>query len=240
MLKIFIFLNIFISSLCASENNKLNVAVSSNFLLTFKIIAFNFEQISICKLNICSDSTAILYNKIINNAPFDVFISADAKHPVFLEKNNINKSYIYGYGSLIFFGKKNKIIKNFLRKKENFYNIVVANKNLSPYGVSTMYVLKNLKIKFINIINGLNITQTYNFIYNNSSYCGFFALSQALHSQIQSSLFFLLPVYLYPKIEQRFIFLKDKHENFCLNLFFEYLNTDSVKKIIYKYGYRLK
>ena len=76
------------------EINSLNIAVSSNFLLTFKFIAYKFENKFLCKINICSDSTSNLYNKIKNKAPFDIFISADSKHPILLENFTLNKRFI--------------------------------------------------------------------------------------------------------------------------------------------------
>lgn len=220
------------------EKNCLNVAVSSNFLSTFKLIVDEFEIKYSCKINVCSDSTANLFNKIKNNAPFDVFISADAKHPILLEQHVLNKSYIYAYGFLVLFNIKYTIKKNFLRDKKFFLNVSLANTSLSPYGYSTECVLNNLKLKINIVVTGLNINQVYHCIVNNSSFTGFVALSQVIHNNLNNFYYYNLPVYLYPVIEQRFILLKNKETNNCLLKFFDFFNTFEVKKIISKYGYK--
>lgn len=235
MLKYVIMFFLLSYDVASLDNVYLNVAVSSNFLSTFHVIAKNFESKFACKINICSDSTASLYNKILHKAPFDIFISADAKHPLLLEHIVFSKSFIYAYGRLVLFGKKFK--KNFFRNYLNFFNMAVANKFLSPYGDASYKVIENLRLNFTTVVIGMNVNQTYNFIFSNSTYIGFVSISQVIHLNADRNSFWICPLYLYPSIEQRAILLTNDDLNKNLHLFISYFNSKCVKEIISQYGY---
>ncbi|HFL8819523.1 MAG TPA: molybdate ABC transporter substrate-binding protein [Candidatus Azoamicus sp. OHIO2] len=223
----------------ASNVVTLNIAVSSNFLTTFNTIANEFEKHFKFKINVCSDSTASLYNKIIHKAPFDIFISADAKHPVLLENIFFTKSFVYAYGNLVLYSRNFKKRKNMFRHVYCFLNMAVANKMLSPYGKASYNIIENLQIKIKKVVIGMNINQTYNFICFNSTYVGFVSLSHVVTTNIDKMLIWVVPLYLYPLIEQRIIPLKDENTNKSIHYFLNYFKTDEVKGIISRYGYNI-
>lgn len=235
MLKIILVIFFISCNTYALNNMYINVAVSSNFLSTFHVIAKEFESKYSCKINICSDSTANLYNKIINKAPFDIFISADAKHPLLLEAITFTKSFIYAYGKIVLFGKKFK--KNFFRNHRYFSNVALANRFLSPYGEASYKIIENLRLNFKTAVIGMNINQTYNFVYSNSSCIGFVSISQVLNVNIDKDFLWFCPVYLYPSIEQRAILLNNTYPNDILYSFMSYFKSEYVKSIIKQHGY---
>ena len=238
---ILIILYIYTNVIFTHENN-LNIAVSANFLSTFKIIAKKFEKNYNCNLIISTDSTSSLFKKIINGAPFDIFISADDKHPILIEKNKNQKykSKIYAYGNLVIWKKKNKIKKNILINIKKYTNISLAHSKLSPYGNASKKIYNNLNIKNTNVILGLNINQTFNFIYSENSKIGLIALSQVIHNKIKKKYIWKIPPYLYPKIEQRIILIENLKTNKFKKKLLTYMNTKEIKKIIKKSGYKIK
>lgn len=235
---IFYSLVFFCTNIFASDNTSVHVAVSSNFLPAIKSIVKEFEDQSYCKVIVSSDATSILYNKIIRGAPFEVFISADAKHPMLLEDVN-TKSHFYCYGSLVLFTPNLKYCKNILRKIITVKYLVLANISLSPYGYFANEVFNNLKFSHKNLVYGLNITNVFNFIRIGSDCIGFVALSQVITSLVDTRIYWLLPVYLYGEIEQRFIVLKKVDSNLCLLKFLNYFISDNAKKIMIMYGYKV-
>ncbi len=234
MTKIYICLIfIFFSKLYANIND-FNVAVSSNFLLTFNSISAFIERDCKIKINVCSDSTVNLYNKILNNAPFNVFISADSFHPLLLEKNFSKKSYFFTYGFLVFFGRQFILKKNFIRKIENFERILISNKNVSPYGLASFLIINNLNIYSKNYIFTQNINQNYNLLNLNDNDNGFVSLSYMKHLNY-NFLYWEIPYYIYSLIEQRFIILIN---DFNSNCFYNHFTSKKILDLIEKYGYK--
>ncbi len=238
---IFFFVLLYLNIANSSEN-KINVAVSSNFLTTFKKISQKFKKKHNCEIVISSDSTTNLFTKIKNGAPFDVFISADAKHPTLLKNFLLIKdnTYTYAYGMITLWAKKTHLKKNSLIHFRNIKNITLANPRLSPYGYASKETYLNLKIKNKNFIFASNINQAFNFIYSENSEIGIVALSQIIHKQIKKINTWNIPSYLYPKIEQQLILLKNNKKNNLQKKLIKYIKTKKIKKIIKKCGYKLK
>ncbi len=216
----------------------IHAAVASNFLITFKDIAKNFEKKYNCKIIISSDSTVNLFTKIKYGAPFDIFIAADKDHPILLENKIDNiKSYIYAYGKITLLTNSKIIKKNFLIHISVNENIIIANSKLSPYGYASQNVYGNIKIKNLKIIPTMNINQAFIFVSLNSSNIGIVAKSQIMHNKIKNKYTWHVPKYLYKKIEQRLIVLKNRKKNHFIYNFFEYIKTEEVKFLIKKFGY---
>jgi len=230
-------------NICNAKDNKIIIAVSSNFLITIKKIKSKFEhEHKKCNLLISSDSTANIYTKIINEAPFHLFISADKKHPLLLEKKNmiLYKPVTYAIGKIVLWipNSTNKIKKKIIRT--NYKNLSISNPKLSPYGEKTAIILKNLKIKSkSDFIYGCNISQTFNFILSKNSEIGFIALSQVINHNIKKKDFWKIPQYLYPIIEQTLVLLDNSKNNKCANDFFNYMKSEEVKNIIHISGYKI-
>lgn len=218
-------------SLCLA--NEIKIAVAANFLTTLEEISSDFNIIYNYKFKISSDSTANLFAKILNNAPFNLFISADKKHPNILEKINLNKitSTTYAFGKIIII-KKNKLKKQIFKyiKKEN--TLAISNHLLSPYGKSSNIFLENLNIKHSNKITCINITHVFNLIFNNTCNIGITSMSHIKNNTTYSTL--IIPTYLYPKIKQKFINLK---YNYNMR-FKKYIKKNKTLNILKRHGYK--
>ncbi len=229
----------YVINTCLSKTIQINIAVASNFLITTEKICYFLEKKNKKnKFLISSDSTANLFTKIKNNAPFDIFISADKKHPNILEKTNLNKnkSYIYAKGKIAFKTSKKKIKKQYLKyiKYENF--LTISNPKLSPYGKSSNELLFNIKLKHNKIILGSNINTTFSYISNNTCNIGITSISQNIQNNIKKHTYLKIPKYLYSEIKQKVIILKEKNK-ISLNIL-RYIKKDTIKDLIKKHGYK--
>src|SRR5690606_19297583 len=65
--------------------DEVKVAVASNFTPVLERLAPLFEQQSGHTLTVISGATGNHYAQILNGAPFDVFLAADAERPRLLE-----------------------------------------------------------------------------------------------------------------------------------------------------------
>lgn len=242
MLKIIIYILIIfnIFNFCSAQKIKINIAVASNFLITTEKICYFLEKKNKkIELLISSDSTANLFTKIKNNAPFDIFISADKKHANFIEKTNLNKNktYTYAHGKITFRTNKEQIKKQYLKyiKYENF--LIISNPKLSPYGKSSNELLFNIKIKHKKIILGSNINTTFSYISNNTCNIGITSISQNIQNNIRKNTYLKSPKYLYSKIKQKIIILHEKKQKIPKNIL-QYLKKDKIKDLIKKHGYK--
>ena len=80
------------------------VAVASNFRAAAEEIAGEFTKSSGVKVRISSGSTGALYAQIVNGAPYDVFLAADARRPQLLDEEALALSgsrTSYATGSLV-------------------------------------------------------------------------------------------------------------------------------------------
>ncbi|MDP2763108.1 MAG: molybdate ABC transporter substrate-binding protein [Enterobacteriaceae bacterium] len=246
MIKIFIYIFITIINLNINapviSKEKIYIAVSSNFLFTINKIKMHFEKKYECKLIISSDSTSSLYTKIINGAPFDIFISADSKHITLLEKKNITeKGKTYAYGKIVLWMSDIKKKTKLSILTNEFKNLSVSNPKLSPYGKASKNSIKNLNLKsHTKFIYGCNINQTFNFILSNNSTMGFIALSQIKHHKTEEKVYWKIQKYMYKTIEQKITILKNSKNKKLSEKFLKYLNKSKNKQIIINHGYKIK
>lgn len=242
ILLIFFILLIF-QRTCIAEHCQINIAIASNFLYTAKLITKKFEQHNKCKILISSDSTSNLFTKIQNDAPFNIFISADKLHAKLIEKNNFykNKSQMYAIGSLVIIKNNKIIIKNLLKHIITHRNMTLSNPLLSPYGSSSSAALKNLKINYKKTtVLGSNINQTFNFIINNTCDIGLAALSQVINKEFDKNSYWKIPKYLYPKIKQHLILIKNESKNKMSNFFIKKIKKKDIKNLLTFHGYKNK
>lgn len=233
-----LFIISYISNICSSQ--QINIAVASNFLTTTQKICYFFEKkYKTCIISLSSDSTSNLFTKIKNNAPFNIFLSADKKHVNILAKSNFykNKTHTYAIGSITLNKNKKKIKKQNLKYIKNEKFFAISNSKLSPYGKSSQNFISNLKINHKKIILGSNINHTFNLINNNTCNIGINSFSQNIQNKIKKYAYWKVPKYLYKEIKQKAIIIKED-KNKQNKLFFKKIKNNKIKHIIKINGYK--
>jgi len=94
-------------------------------------------------------SSGKLANQILKGAPYDIFLSADMKYPLFLFKRGlaISKPKVYAYGVVVLWSMKDiNIEKEGLGVLLKANKIAVPNPKNAPYGRASIEVLKNTKL----------------------------------------------------------------------------------------------
>ena len=247
MIKYFFFIFLFcISNVYAYE--RVHIAVSSNFIEPLELIKKQFLKKNKIIITTSKGSTAKLFAQIINNAPIDIFLSADQ---LTIKKLPDNKKiqgseFTYAIGSLIIFSKTkidNQIkFENILLKRLS-NKIVIANPKFSPYGRASKQVLKSLGMLSIfenKIILASNINQVSSFIYSGNVDLGIISNSDKLKlKKYELGYFKEIPQNLYTQIKQDAILLKNSKKNQKAKLFFNFLKSNDAKKIIQSFGYKI-
>ncbi|CAM3547883.1 molybdate ABC transporter substrate-binding protein [Parendozoicomonas haliclonae] len=183
----------------------LRVAVASNFRPVVQELADSFSRQTGHRVTLSSASSGVLYNQIVHGAPFDVFLSADSERPAMLEKEGklVGKPQTYAYGRLVFWQPLNAK-PDYQTITEWRGRIAIANPETAPYGLAAKQVLEHFHLwgdSRIQLLQGANIQQAWQFVATGNVRAGFVALAQLRADKIDSG-YLLLRDELYTPIRQ--------------------------------------
>ena len=223
------------------------VAVATNFLSAFKVIAERFEEKTGHQIKTSSGSSGKLYVQIQNGAPFDLFFSADAQRPELLEKEGLVVSgsrFTYAVGRLTLWSVDPLKIPGdgeAVLRKEKFQFLAIANPKTAPYGQAAIQTLKALKLWERlegRLVRGENIGQTFQFAFTENAQLGFVALSQVLDPKLKSlGSRWDVPIHLYAPLTQQAVLLKRGRENSAAKSLMDYMKEKPARDIIEGFGY---
>ncbi|GAA8179299.1 molybdate ABC transporter substrate-binding protein [Helicobacter pylori] len=208
--KAFAFLIVFFSSALLAQDLKIAAA---NLTCTLKALVKEFQkEHSKDAISVSFNSSGKLYAQIIQNAPFDLFISADIARPkkIYDEKITPFKEEVYAKGVLVLWSENLKIDSLEILKDPKIKRIAMANPKLAPYGKASMEVLENLKLASSlkpKIVYGASISQAHQFVATKNAQIGFGALS-LIDKKDKNLSYFIIDKALYSPIEQALITTK--------------------------------
>lgn len=227
------------------------IAVSSNFITTIKKLKPQFEQQSGHKLTLHFGSTGKLYAQIINGAPFDLFLAADAQRPKKLEAEGrtvTGSRFTYATGVLVLWvaealvqPEKGKTAKTIFEQDE-VKRISITNPKLAPYGMAAKQFLQasNYWGKYqTRLLLGNNVAQTLQFVQSGGVEAGFIALAQIAPEKRNSASVWIIPTEKYTPLQQQAVLLKRGAENPAAKTFLQFLKTKDVGNQIIQAGYRV-
>jgi molybdate transport system substrate-binding protein len=218
--------------------------VASNFTEPAKEIATIFEQTTGNRAVLSFGSTGQFVAQVMQDAPFEVFLSADEAGPRRLVDDGFavaDSLFTYAIGRIALFSTTLDLTEgDAVLRAGDFEKIAVANPSIAPYGAAAIETMKALGVDGpLNprIVQGNNISQTFQFVETGSAEIGFVALSQVIGRQPSS--IWIVPDNLYRPIRQDAVLLKKGTENDVARTFVAFLKSMDVIKIIEKYGYRV-
>lgn len=217
------------------------VAVAANFTGVLQDLARTFEDVSAHQLTIVSGSTGKLYAQIVNGAPFDVFLAADADRPARLESADRmipGSRFTYALGSLVLWSPQAGYIDtagSVLVGRE-FDHLAIANPQLAPYGRAARELLEQLGLwdeLQDRIVKGESVAQAMQFVASGNAPLGLLALSQTLDAGGSA---WIVPQEQYTPIRQQAVLLQDSPG---AREFLGFLQSDEARSLIASRGYRL-
>ena len=231
-----------------AQGAEVNVAVASNFTAPMKQIAADFEKATGHKVVLSFGGSGKFYAQIKNGAPFQLFLSADDGKPAQLEKDGLTvhgSRFTYAIGTLVLWSAKPGFVdaNGDVLNKGAFNKIAIANPKLAPYGAAAMEVLSKwglLTAVQHKIVQGENISQTYQFADSGNADLGFVALSQVMKDgKLLSGSAWVVPSKLHSPIRQDAVLLLKGKGNPAAEALASYLKTDKAKILIRSYGYNI-
>lgn len=241
----------FILSLISCQQNKnhqLTIAAASNMQFAIEALTASFTQETGIACQTVISSSGKLTAQIKENAPYDIFVSANMKYPneLFHSGFSQDKPKVYAHGKLVLWSMNEKIqpsIDILLSKKVK--HIAIANPKTAPYGAAAIEVLKYHKIYAAvkhKLVYGESISQTNQFILSQSAEIGFTAKSVLLSTKMKGEgKWITLNDDSYSPISQGIVLIKTRNsKNEEARKFYNFLFSTKAKGILETYGYLVK
>jgi molybdate transport system substrate-binding protein len=221
---------------------EVKVAVAANFTATAKEIGALFERKTGHKALFSFGATGQLFAQISQGAPFEVFLAADQETvtKAGAEGHGIAATqFTYALGRLVLFSKGNDAANGEgALKHPQFAKLAIANPAAAPYGAAAVQTLKALGVYDAlapRIVQGQNISQTYQFVDTGNAELGFVALSQVIGDGAGSR--WVVPQNLYAPIRQDAILLKVGAASAAASEFMAFLKGPEAPVVKQKFGY---
>jgi len=231
----------------ASHADTLTVAVASNFARPAHDIAEHFEAASDHSVRITTASTGKLYAQIVNGAPFDILLAADAGRPQLLEASGAavaGTRFTYAVGALALWSRDKELAGTDCREpltRLGSKKLAIANPLTAPYGVASRQFLEGeglWSIAATQLVFGENISQTLHFVVSGNASLGLIARSQALDARLpEPACQWLVPQSMHEPLEQQAVLLQRAANNEAATDFMAFLRSPAGRKIIGAHGY---
>lgn len=221
---------------------QVNVAVAANFTDAAKEIATAFKAKTGHDAVLSFGSSGQLYTQITQEAPFQIFLSADEARPKKAIADGFgapDSLFTYAIGKLVLWSKNPELIKGPETLKTGvFTKLAYCNPAGAPYGAAAVKTLKALKQYDplqSKLVQGENISQAFQFVDTGNAELGFVALSQVAKSAVGSR--WVVPQNLYTPIRQDAVLLENAVKNEAAIAFMTFLKGPQARVIIEKFGY---
>ncbi|MGE4552636.1 MAG: molybdate ABC transporter substrate-binding protein [Desulfovibrionaceae bacterium] len=219
------------------------LAQAANFTPAMEEIIPAFKAESGLTVEAVYTSTGKLYGQIMNGAPFDVFLAADQKRPAKLfADGQATEPFIYAKGQVVLFTMKKDLCAKSWDKivaDPAVAKVGIANVETAPYGTSSMQAMQAAGIwdsMQSKLVFGQNITQPFQFATTGAADASFIALSSTFTPEGAAGCFVQVPQA--PDVIQAGCILKSAPHPENAAKFVKFLESDTVKAIKAKYGYK--
>jgi molybdate transport system substrate-binding protein len=195
-------------------------------------------------------SSGNFYTQLSNDAPFDLFLSADVDYPrKLIEQGKAVKEseFLYAIGHLVVWtpnGSPIDLNKLGIRAvaEPGIRQVAIANPRHAPYGRAAEAALKHAglyeQVKD-RLVLGENVAQAAQFVDTGAADVGIFALSLALAPTMRDRGRYVdVPLDAYPELKQGGVILTTAKDQVAAQGLREFLTGPEARDILAKYGFR--
>jgi molybdate transport system substrate-binding protein len=235
----------FASSVGATaQAGQTTVAVAANFTEPAKEIAALFKQKTGAVAILSFGASGNFFTQIAHDAPFQVFLSADAERPKAAVEAGYavpGTAFTYAVGKLVLWSKVIDVTRGVeALKAGQFSKLSIANPAAAPYGAAAIETMKALGVYDAlkaKIVQGSSIAQAFQFVDTRNAEVGFVALSE-LYGVTEGTCW-VVPQNLHAPIRQGAVLLKKGEDDEASKAFLEFLKGPEARAVIEKFGYGL-
>lgn len=227
-----------------SNPSEVRVATAANFLTACQRLGALFEHRSGLGVEVVAGSTGKLYTQIMQGAPFDLFLAADAARPKKLAAagRGVAASRVtYAVGRLVLWAPGRSLEGRGIDvlRRARFAHLALANPETAPYGAAAVATLEHLGLMRQmrpKLVRGEDVGQTFGFVAGRAADLGFVALAQVKARKRPREEYWLVPPELYPPIEQQAIIVRGGRERGAAR-FLAFLRGAAGRAVIEELGY---
>jgi molybdate transport system substrate-binding protein len=239
---------------CASHSapRKLSVAAAADLQFALDDVARGFRQAH-PEIDVAATygSSGNFYSEIRNQAPFDVFLSADSEYPHKLAQEGFADAasmFVYGVGRIVVWVPEQSPLEVarlqiHALEADSVKHIAIANPQHAPYGRAAAAAMRSLGVYdrvAPKLVLGENIAQTLQFVQSGAADIGIVALALALAPSSRAhGRYWEIPLDAYPKIEQAGVVLSHAKNPADAREFCTYLQSGAARARLKEYGFYL-
>ena len=226
----------------AAKNNSALVAVAANFADVAMVLAKDFAKDGeTVKLSV--GSTGLLFARIRQGAPYDVFLSADQARPRLLVEDGTavqGSRFTYAVGRLALWSTMASVSGQEALDR-NIRHLAMANPAVAPYGAAARETLNGLdrwaRLK-PRAVFGQNVGQVASMVLSGNAELGFVALANVINrADVSRDNYWIVPAELHMPIRQDAVLTRYGRTNDTARRFLTYLRSARAAAHLRAFGY---
>lgn len=221
-------------------------AVAANFAKPMEEIAARFKARTGHEVRLSVGATGTFYRQIVNGAPFDILLAADAELPQRLEveRRSVSGSrFTYAVGRLVLWSADARRVdgQGKVLAGGQFTRLAIASPDLAPYGRAARSVLMKLGLWEVarpKLVMGENVNQAFSFVATRNAELGFVALSQVKTlDPSKAGSMWLVPTELHEPLVQDTVLLEKGKDNAAARELLGFLRSAEIRAYLRQVGY---
>lgn len=229
--------------------SELRVAAAADLKFAMDELAAAFQQAGPKRaVGVSYGSSGNFFVQLRNQAPFDVYLSADAEYPRRLAAEGLGlpgSFFLYAVGRLVVWvppGSTLDLEREGLRAllEPAVRRVAIANPRHAPYGRAAVAALEHYGLAASiepKLVLGENVAQAAQFVESGAADAGIVALSLALAPALGAGRRFEVPLDAYPRLEQGGLILKWAKDPAAARAFVDYLRSAPGRGILARWGF---
>jgi molybdate transport system substrate-binding protein len=227
----------------------IRLAAAADLRFAFDELAASFEQrYPDIKLAVSYGASGTLCAQLENQAPFDLFLSADTDYPRRLANLGLTEGdpFVYAVGRLVVWVPNNSHVdldrlgaRALL--EQAVHKIAIANPRHAPYGRAAEAALRGLGLYEAvrdKLVLGENVAQAAQFVQSGSADAGLFGLSLALAPTVrESGRYWEVPTTAYPPIRQAGVILSWARDRLAAAAVRDFLLSPEGQALLNRHGF---
>jgi molybdate transport system substrate-binding protein len=235
-----------------AAHREVTVAAASDLKFAFGDVAAAFERRHPdVAVKVTYGSSGNFFTQLSNEAPFDLYLSADMDYPrKLVEQDRAVKGsdFVYAVGQIVVWVPKSSKLDIEARGLRAVLDpavkkVAIANPKHAPYGRAAEAALKHAGVYDAvkdRLVLGENIAQAAQFVESGAADVGVIALSLALAPAMRDKgRYWTVPLDAYPRLEQGGVILSWARDKDAARALRDFMTGDEARAILRRYGFRL-
>jgi molybdate transport system substrate-binding protein len=242
------------ASASAQENKtarELTVAAAADLSTALKEIGDLYQKKSGVQVKLSFGASGALTQQMKNDAPFDLFFSADMDYPRRLISSGAADGttlYQYAIGKLVLWVPADSPLDVEYKGMDvlldpSVKKIAIANPQHAPYGRAAVAALKHAGVydRIVDrLVMGESVSQAAQFAESGNAQAGFVALAHAVAPGMRGQgKYWQVPADFYPPLTQGAVVLSHSQHKKEAKDFLEFIKTKEAGDVLQKYGFTL-